>query len=271
VARYTYHQFKHTPAGSNLLIRHFNKTYQGREEYVETVTQGKRDVVHEGSKDLYDSQTKTSYDANGNRTRIEENITDSRLAGTNQKVNARYMRFDAEGKLLSKVTGEQNHLLSADDFDTFGQTGDARTGEVIDWDNSVAQNVGFEEDSVGNNRLAGSYYIHSGGQYLGELSKSGINTIKDNHFSAPTSRDANIMARHTVLAGETKEDAADSLKSIAKQYYGSESLWYLIADANGIGLGSKLEEGSQLDIPARANQFNSHDSFKPMNLGDAIG
>ncbi|MBQ4864835.1 hypothetical protein J8L98_24440, partial [Pseudoalteromonas sp. MMG013] len=35
--------------------------------------------------------------------------------------------------------------------------------------------------------------------------------------------------------------------------------------------GSELLEGVMLDIPARANNVNSHDNFKPMNLGEIVG
>ncbi|WP_261595352.1 putative Ig domain-containing protein [Pseudoalteromonas holothuriae] len=262
---YAYYQKRDLPSGVNQLIHNFSKTYTGRDHYLESKTQGKGSSSHKESQRLQDAETISSYDVNGNRTRVEEHITDDRYKPSDKKpVHARYMRYDAEGKLLSKVTGKQNHIMTSSDLVTGTYIINPRNGEPIDYTTTVAKNVGFSEDQVGDGKLAGSYYLYSGSNYLGEINKSGTNTIKENHFRAPDSNDASVQAHHQVRAGDT-------LKSIAMQYYGSEDLWYVLADANGVGLGSELTEGTMLDIPARANLFNSHDNFKPMNLGEVIG
>ncbi|WP_273047935.1 hypothetical protein, partial [Pseudoalteromonas sp.] len=263
VDSYAYYQKSDLPNGVNQLVHRFNKQYEGRDTYLESTTFGSGDNSHKDSQHLQDAQTRSSYDANGNRTRIEEHITDSRYTG-DKKVNARYMRFDAEGKLLSKVTGEQRRLLTDADLVTKRTSFNLRTGELIDWQTTVAKNVGFTEDTDYAGRGMGSYHLYSGSNYLGEINKSGSNSIKEQHFKAPGANDASIMARHQVQGGDT-------LKGIAKLYYGSEDLWYVIADLNGLGAGSELLEGVMLDIPARANNFNSHDNFKPMNLGEIVG
>ena len=41
----------------------------------------------------------------------------------------------------------------------------------------------------------------------------------------------------------------DTLQSIASQMYGNASLWFVIADANGLGAGEALKAGTQLLIP----------------------
>ncbi|WP_167368295.1 LysM peptidoglycan-binding domain-containing protein [Pseudoalteromonas aliena] len=263
VDSYAYYQKSDLPSGVNQLVHRFHKQYEGRDTYLESTTFGSGDNSHKDSRHLQDAQTRSSYDANGNRTRIEEHITDSRYTG-DKKVNARYMRFDAEGKLLSKVTGEQRRLLTDADLVTKRTSFNLKTGELIDWQTTVAKNVGFTEDTDYAGRGMGSYHLYSGSNYLGEINKSGSNSIKEQHFKAPGANDASIMARHQVQGGDT-------LKGIAKLYYGSEDLWYVIADLNGLGAGSELLEGVMLDIPARANNFNSHDNFKPMNLGEIVG
>ncbi|WP_409424619.1 MULTISPECIES: LysM peptidoglycan-binding domain-containing protein [unclassified Pseudoalteromonas] len=263
VDSYAYYQKSDLPNGVNQLVHRFNEQYEGRDTYLDSVTFGSGDNSHKDSQHLQDAQTRSSYDANGNRTRIEEHITDSRYTG-DKNVNARYMRFDAEGKLLSKVTGEQRRLLTNADLVTKRTSYNPMTGQPVDWESTVARNVGFTEDTDYAGRGMGSYHLYSGSNYLGEINKSGSNSIKEQHFKAPGANDASIMARHQVQSGDT-------LKGIAKLYYGSEDLWYVIADVNGLGAGSELLEGVMLDIPARANNFNSHDNFKPMNLGEIVG
>ncbi|CAM4309497.1 hypothetical protein PSBY109024_20295 [Pseudoalteromonas byunsanensis] len=271
---YEYHQLSGVPDGvkDKKLVHVFYKRYEGRDTYLEKSTTGKGSTEYKDSQHLRDATTVSSYDANGNRTRIEEHITDSRNKDDAKKVHARYMRYDNEGKLLSKVTGQQTalfdpskHVLTTGQYPVWDRSGPTRYGEpeMVDYVSTAASKVGFVEDKI-DGKAAGSYYLYSGRNYLGEINKSGLNTIKGQHFSAPKASTASTMARHQVQEG-------DSLKSIAKLYYGSEDLWYMIADANGLGAGSELQQGTMLDIPARANHFNSHDNFKPMNLGEVIG
>lgn len=71
----------------------------------------------------------------------------------------------------------------------------------------------------------------------------------------------------------------DTLESIALQIYGDSSLWYLIADANGITdrngqageKGSQLHCGQQLSIPPAASQHNNSSTKKVLNSHDLIG
>jgi hypothetical protein len=55
-------------------------------------------------------------------------------------------------------------------------------------------------------------------------------------------------------------------------YYGSESYWYLIADANGLSGTEELPEGRTLVIPnAIANSVNNAETFKVYNEQEIIG
>ncbi|CAH9050506.1 hypothetical protein PSECIP111951_00206 [Pseudoalteromonas holothuriae] len=263
VKSYAYYQKSNLPSGVSQLIHRFTKEYEARDTYLEKVTTGRGDSSHKDSQNLQDAQTRSNYDVNGNRTRIEEHITDEGFKG-DKEVNSRYMRYDAEGKIISKVTGKQSRLLTTADLNTDRSYYNPYTGQRIDWQTTVAKNVGFKEDTSYLGRETGSYYLYSSGHYLGEINKTGTNSIKEQHFSAPDSKNTTVMARHQVQSGDT-------LKGIAKLYYGNENLWYIIADINGLGAGSDLSQGVILDIPARANAFNTHDNFKPINLGEVIG
>ncbi|MFC4291333.1 putative toxin, partial [Sphingorhabdus arenilitoris] len=70
---------------------------------------------------------------------------------------------------------------------------------------------------------------------------------------------------YTVRGGET-------LQSIAQQLYGDASLWYKIAQANGLSAASSLTEGQSLILPAGVtrNSYNAS-TVTPYNPSEAIG
>jgi hypothetical protein len=64
----------------------------------------------------------------------------------------------------------------------------------------------------------------------------------------------------------------DSLRSIARTVWGDSSLWYLIADANGLDGNSRLVVGQRLVIPARVNGANNNVGvFRPYDALATIG
>lgn len=64
----------------------------------------------------------------------------------------------------------------------------------------------------------------------------------------------------------------DTLRSIALKVWGDSSLWYLIADANGIQNYTDPVEGTRLIIPGVvANIHNNAETFRPYNPGEIIG
>ena len=64
----------------------------------------------------------------------------------------------------------------------------------------------------------------------------------------------------------------DTLASIARAVWGDESLWYLIADANGLVGNDILIEGQVLTVPNKVSNFhNNATTFKVYNAGQAIG
>jgi len=251
---YTVTQFKNTPENKTTK-QTFVTDYYYREQMLEKSTRGT------GSANFLSATTKSFYDANGNRTYIEESV-DKKAKNYNPShpYQTRYMRYDAEGKLMSNVAGKQKLTLEAAKNKTDEPPVD--NGEPnfddLDYRTSLATKAEFVAHSDA------TYHLYSGSNYLGELSKDGNLSIKEQHFKAPTAKDATIIARHTVQSGET-------LQSIAKLYYGDADLWYVIASQNGLNAGSELTDAQMLDIPARQNAANTADSFKPMNLSQVIG
>ncbi|WP_093561516.1 calcium-binding protein [Pseudoduganella namucuonensis] len=68
------------------------------------------------------------------------------------------------------------------------------------------------------------------------------------------------------------QGAHETPSSIAQAVWGDSKLWYLIADANGMGGDTALSAGTLLRLPARVNTVhNDYQSFKPYNAAEAIG
>jgi hypothetical protein len=66
--------------------------------------------------------------------------------------------------------------------------------------------------------------------------------------------------------------AGDTLQSIAAMVWGDASLWYLLADANGMSGAEQLQAGRSLTIPdVISNVHNNTQTFRPYDAARAIG
>lgn len=86
--------------------------------------------------------------------------------------------------------------------------------------------------------------------------------------------DANFSALNPQSSspGHYQVQAGDSLQSIARSLFGDGSLWYLIADANGLDASVKLSQGMELLIPPSVNNIhNSSDTFRPYDASQTLG
>ncbi|MBN8451452.1 MAG: putative Ig domain-containing protein, partial [Candidatus Accumulibacter sp.] len=69
----------------------------------------------------------------------------------------------------------------------------------------------------------------------------------------------------TVLQGET-------LQGLAQRVYGTSTLWYVLADANGLSdPNAQLTAGVQLKAPSASVNVNDANTFKPYNPSEATG
>jgi hypothetical protein len=72
--------------------------------------------------------------------------------------------------------------------------------------------------------------------------------------------------------GSYRVNQGDTLQRIAQSLYGDSSLWYKIAEANGLSAAAALVEGQTLVLPTGVlNAKNNAGTFKPYNAGEAIG
>jgi YD repeat-containing protein len=131
--------------------------------------------------------------------------------------------------------------------------------------NRHQENLNYQ-DSVSSHMAlsAGSSKFYNGGSSAtgGEFGTSSFDPL--NPITAGTS--AHSTSRYTVQGGDT-------LQAIAAHLWGDSSLWYLIADANGLSADAFLVEGHTLSIPLKgpSNKANAamFDPYDPVGaLGD---
>jgi LysM repeat protein len=66
--------------------------------------------------------------------------------------------------------------------------------------------------------------------------------------------------------------SGDTLQGIAANLWGDSSLWYMIADANGISGDTSLVAGRSLAIPLKGpSNFNNASMFRPYDSSEAVG
>ncbi|MGF6415782.1 LysM peptidoglycan-binding domain-containing protein [Paraburkholderia sp. MM5482-R1] len=88
--------------------------------------------------------------------------------------------------------------------------------------------------------------------------------------------DENFMAINGVYPGVspgtwTVRDG-DTLQSVASSLWGDATLWYILADANGLKGDDVLKAGQMLTVPNQVtNVHNTATTFKPYDPGKAIG
>ncbi len=69
-----------------------------------------------------------------------------------------------------------------------------------------------------------------------------------------------VANSYPATTGQHPVQAGDTLQSSAQAAYGDSSMWYLIADANGIQDNSGLRVGQILNIPTKVGATHNNSS-----------
>lgn len=80
----------------------------------------------------------------------------------------------------------------------------------------------------------------------------------------------------TPTPSEVTVQVGDTLRAIAQRLFGDGSLWYILADANGLQMGPDDELIDQVGWPLRVpnevvSMSNSDSSFKPFDISEVLG
>jgi DNase/tRNase domain of colicin-like bacteriocin/LysM domain len=200
--------------------------------------------------------TTTSYDyGSGAGYALGQAVGAISTQGSNTQTSSYiYAWFDAPVRQLSTVsgTGQQSAGTSTATFDAFGRT------------LSVSRTGGSTETTTTTYDAASQAIVT--GSSLGAAytdNRYRMNGAEMWHYSArfdPRGGDAG-GGSYTAQGGET-------LTSIALTLWGDGSLWYKLAEANGLSSASAVAAGQQLKVPPGVwrNQYNAS-TFIPYNPG----
>lgn len=201
-----------------------------------------------------------------------------------------YFNYDANGNLKSTYDDGGNDPGKARAFqywtDLRGQVQrrDELTGVTVDAKGRITGAAGDRKHNyyylngnrVGNQGNDGIDQIDYMQELAGKLGKGNENQYRVFTPISAADFDENYMAINgtypAASAGQWTVRAGDTLKSVASALWGDSSLWYILADANGLKSTDELRPGQLLTVPNKVtNIHNTSTTFKPYDPGLAIG
>ncbi|MFA7601470.1 MAG: LysM peptidoglycan-binding domain-containing protein [Novosphingobium sp.] len=192
--------------------------------------------------------TTYAYDANGHLTSAY--VSDGRPR-TITYVN------DASGQVLVRretdntANGDPKQVWWYFDGRQMGTTGNNGNDDP-DYATALGERVSMPPATQGPFRLGATY-------------GTGFSDFDQAYNALSPGEGGGAGTAYTVRAGDT-------LESIARAMFGDTSLWYRIADANGLSGAAQLSAGQMLRIPAGlANVHNTSDTFRPYDSARHIG
>ena len=213
-------------------------------------------VANQGPASTTPSGGSTSYTYNADQQLIQ--FTDSQQAANN-----RAFLNNANGQVLTVALGtDGKYGLTGSTTTTYGSDpgASARFGAAL-----MAGNAFFQASN------AQYFFYDADGKSVGTFGAlAGKLTANFDVNFTPISQQypAQEPPQYVVQTG-------DSLASIAARVYGDASLWYIIAQANGLtgdGPGDAPSAGTALTLPNVVVALpNSAQSFKPFSISQALG
>lgn len=171
--------------------------------------------------------------------------------------------LDADGHVLSSVQndGTANDPREIHLFASGVQVADDTNNNGAEVQNYDYQALITDKTVPGESGSGRFWHGSSYGSAGGEFGTSGYDPV--NQITAGVAQ--NSRSSYTVQAGDT-------FQSIARDLWGDSSLWYKIADANGLGADSQLVAGRSLAIPLKGpSNSNNASMYRPYDAASAVG
>ncbi|AMO95565.1 lysM domain protein [Collimonas fungivorans] len=193
------------------------------------------------------------YDVNGHLKQVKAHEADNKGVDIGNPLTSR---------ILSYTSDQYGQVLRRDDL---------RAGRL-----NLAQRYYYM-----NGQLIGDVSNNgpSNISYAEEMAQRGTQQVSAFRYGKPVASadfDQNyqpINSSYPGTAGSSyTSKEGDTLSSIARAVWGDSTLWYLIADANGLTNGDHLIAGQVLTVPNKVGNFhNTSSTFRVYNAGQAIG
>ena len=180
------------------------------------------------------------------------------------------LTYDAMGRLMSQRERTQLRSGSIDDRQRlYSYTNDGKV--LTRREGTVNAQGAFQQDATWGR---GNYmFVHAAGQQIAELKEAFQLTRNDgSQYYALQLQNLGGGGVYSAGGGKVTAQAGDTLRSIAQRIYGTDQLWYVLAEANGFGdPGQEVAAGTLLDAPDVSVNTNDANTFKPYNPAEAIG
>ncbi len=226
---------------SSALLFTYTTTFEGRDSYLESTVSGT------SSDSRFKPTTNTlTYDAAGRLLSQREHTT---LSSGTLPDRMRYYSNNAEGMVQSRRDGR------------------IENGVFVQGDPA------HPDDPKPNYQ-----FVNAGGQQLAQLREGGEVTLAATKLQAASTRTEESMlsvagtSPYAAGGGKVLVQEGDTLSSLAQRVYGNRSLWYVLAQANGLGDPDEaLTAGTALNAPSVSVNKNDAGTFRPYNPAEAIG
>ena len=225
----------YTPGGGTSYKTTFKTNYQLGDGYLERV----QTATSTGSGAPQPGETERYYNVNDELIKFRDQADAKRT---------RYFVNNQAGQVLTAIQTD------ATDQNPYWNSAMVRSQVGSAWNTGKAQYFFYAQ----NNQVGSFGQAKEGARYKAHFDVNST-PISDNYPAATPS---------TVVA-----QAGDTLRSIAARVFGDASLWYVIAEENGLSdADADLADGMQLRVPNDVVSLtNTSNSFKPYNVADALG
>ncbi len=228
--------YRYTAKDISWATHTYTSTYEGWEGYVEKFMSGV------STNNNYRATTNTlTYDAFGKLIKQIENTPLPSNLGTLED-RARAYTYNGDGRVLTRREGK---IVS----NVFTQTPDA-----------FGANPNY-------------LFVHAAGQQQAELREGGQIRYNSGYtYNTQQIQTLNGSGNYAAGGGTVTAQQGETLQSLAQRVYGNSSLWYVLADANGLSdPDAGLIAGTQLNTPKVTVSNNDANTFRPYDPSEAIG
>ncbi|PTT78237.1 hypothetical protein DBR42_23950, partial [Pelomonas sp. HMWF004] len=268
-------------------VKYYQYSYYRFEGYLErgqSVTGQYRYSSSGGWSNYAPATSSRQYDANGNLVQARRSSFESTWYVTDNagKIVQKYVSALASWGGNSAMYSQDQYLTTWLPANNFQGTLSAPTQMPAMPANPGIHNVGQDITSTllmngevigGAIQSTNTYDVYNPYDPYDEYPQTGAN------LSASASLDVSGLGGARVSAGTLALVVAqegDTAANLAQRYYGDSALWYVIAEANGLGAGSgaTLTAGQSLKIPQVTRSSNTASSFavyEPAKLIGSVG
>lgn len=194
-------------------------------------------------------------------------------SNNNYRATTNTLTYDGFGRLTKQVDRTplpNNYAVLHDRARSYTYNGD---GRVVTRREGTLENLVFTQVADTSGAKQNFLFVHAAGQQQAELKEGGqIRTGSGYTYQTPQIQTLGGRGNYAAGGGSVTVQQGETLQSLAQRVYGNSSLWYVLADANGLSdPEGQLVAGTQLNTPNVVVSSNDASTFKPYNPNEAIG